>query len=51
MKKGLTLLLLLLFSVSAFAQESVWFGGSFEEALIAAQKEGKLVLLDFYRDG
>ncbi len=32
------------------AQESVWFKGSFEQALDKAKKEQKLILIDFFSD-
>ncbi len=51
MKKALFVLLALLFAVSAFAQSSVWSEGSFEAAKAEAQKEGKLLIVDFYSDG
>ncbi len=36
---------------SAFAQNTIWFNGTFEEAKIEAEKNGKLILIDFYKDG
>ncbi len=51
MKKGLPILLILLFAVSAFAQESVWFEGTFDEAKVKAEKENKLLLINFDSPG
>jgi hypothetical protein len=51
MKKTFFVLLALLFAVSAFAQNSVWFEDSFDAAKAEAQKEGKLLIVDFYSDG
>ncbi len=51
MKKTLVILLVLFFAASAFAQESVWFDGSYEQALKQAKKSGKLLIIDFYSDG
>jgi len=51
MKKALFVLLALLFAVSAFAQNSVWFEDSFDAAKAEAEKLGKLLIVDFYSDG
>ncbi len=51
MKKVLFFMLVLLFAVPAIAQESVWFNGSFEEAQKAAERDNKLIVVDFYSDG
>jgi len=51
MKKVVTFLFILLFASSAFAQSSVWFDGSFDDAKAKAEKEGKLILINFYSDG
>ncbi|MFC1554696.1 hypothetical protein ACFL7D_08695 [candidate division KSB1 bacterium] len=51
MKKALIILLTLLFATTVFAQGSVWFTGSFDDAKNQAAKEGKLLLIDFYSDG
>lgn len=42
-------LLLILISSLGIAQN--WFQGSVDEAVAAAGKEGKLVLIDFFSDG
>ncbi len=51
MKKAAAFILTLLFATSAFAQNSVWFEGSFEDAKMKAKSEGKLIIIDFYSDG
>ena len=51
MRKLLILLISFLFASTAFAQESVWFDGNYEDAKIAADKTGKMILIDFYQDG
>ncbi|MFC1564103.1 hypothetical protein ACFL6G_04160 [candidate division KSB1 bacterium] len=51
MKKGLTILFLLIFAATAFAQESVWFDGSFDEAKTKAEKENKFLLINFDSPG
>ncbi|MFC1492905.1 hypothetical protein ACFL6O_03025 [candidate division KSB1 bacterium] len=51
MKKALFFMLVLLFAVPAIAQESVWFDGSFDEAQAAAERNNKLIIVDFYSDG
>jgi len=51
MKKTAAVFLMLLFSASAFAQESVWFQGAFDTAKAAAQKDSKPILVFYYSDG
>jgi len=51
MKKILLSFLVLLFAVPLFAQNSVWFEGSFDAAKVEAEKKGKLLIIDFYSDG
>ncbi len=51
MKKALFFMLVILFAVPAIAQESVWFDGTYEQAQAAADRENKLILVDFYSDG
>ena len=51
MKKVVTFLLILLFASTVFAQSSVWFDGSFDDAKAKAEKEGKIILINFYSDG
>ena len=51
MKKFLFLLLAVFFVGSAFAQNSIWFDGTFEQAKVAAEEKGKLLIIDFYQDG
>ncbi len=51
MKKYLLPLLILLFAGTAFSQEIKWYTGSLEEAKIVAEKEKKLILIDFFSKG
>lgn len=51
MKKVVTFLFILLFATSVFAQKSIWFDGTFDEAKEKAQKEGKLILVDYFLNG
>ncbi|MDZ7340223.1 MAG: hypothetical protein ONB27_02615 [candidate division KSB1 bacterium] len=51
MKKTLTLLIVSLFALPLLAQNSIWFNGSFDEAMATAAKEGKMILIDFYSAG
>ena len=51
MRKSLSLLVILLLTATAFANGTEWFKGTYEEAKAAAQKEGKLLIIDFYSDG
>lgn len=46
MKKLIVILLLLLCAISSSAQTK-WFNGSFDEAKALAEKEGKLLLINF----
>ena len=49
MKKALVLACLLVLASAASAQN--WFGGTLDQAVAKAQKENKLVLVDFYSGG
>ena len=51
MKRTLSFILVLLFALPLFAQNNLWFKGSFDEALATAAKEGKNILIDFYSAG
>jgi len=51
MKKLTTFAGLLLVATFAAAQTATVLNGPFEEALAKAQKENKLVLIDFYSSG
>jgi hypothetical protein len=51
MKKPLMLLILLVFALPLFAQNELWFKGSFDEAMATAAKDGKKILIDFYSAG
>ncbi len=51
MKKFLTVVLLLMFVSMSFAQESVFYKGTFDDALKKAAKENKLIVIDFSADG
>ena len=52
MKKCFSAVVLLLFLVSfAFANEEIWFKGTFEQAKLKAKQESKLLIIDFYSDG
>ena len=51
MRKLLSLPLVLFLVSTAFSDGIEWFKGTFEEAKAAAQKEGKLIIIDFYSDG
>jgi len=51
MKRNPILLIVLLFALPLFAQNDIWFKGSFDEALATAAKEGKKILIDFYSSG
>ncbi len=51
MKKALMLLILLAFALPLFAQNDLWFKGSFDEAMATAAKDGKKILIDFYSAG
>ena len=50
MKKILVAAMLLLAAI-AFANPADWFSGSFEEAKVLAERDGKAILIDFYSDG
>ncbi len=49
MKKAIALSFLLVLVSAASAQN--WFNGTLEQAMAKAQKENKLVLVDFYSGG
>lgn len=49
MKKAIALSSLLILVSAASAQN--WFNGTIEQAMAKAQKENKLVLVDFYSGG
>ncbi len=51
MKKALVLILTLLFATAAFGQTSVFFEGSFDDAMKKASTDGKLILIDFFQYG
>ena len=51
MKKTVTIAAILLIAALAFGNGTEWFKGSFEQAKATAQREGKLLLIDFYSDG
>ncbi len=51
MKRTVAFIVMLLCAHVVYGQESVWFQGSFEEAKAQAQKEDKLILIDFFSDG
>jgi hypothetical protein len=49
MKKAIALSFILVLVSAALAQN--WFNGTLEQAVAKAQKENKLVLVDFYSGG
>ena len=51
MRKMIAVAILVLLATSLFAQSTVWFEGSFEDAKTKATKENKHLLVDFYSDG
>ena len=51
MKRAIAFIVILLCAQVVFGQESVWFQGSFDDAKAQAQKEDKLILIDFFSDG
>ena len=51
MKNKITVVLLLVFCITAFAHGTEWFKGSFEEAMTLAKKEGKMILIHFTSPG
>ena len=51
MKRTISLITVLLFALPLFAKDSIWFKGSFDEAMATAAKEGKKILIDFYSAG
>lgn len=50
MIKASAALAVLLLATSAFAQGSIWFEGSIDEAKALAQADGKLILIGFVSD-
>ncbi len=50
MKRVLAFMLILLVAVPAFAQD-IWFTGTWEDAQKLAKNEGKMILIDFFKDG
>ena len=50
MKKYILNFIILIFFSPLFSQQSIWFQGTFEEAIKKAQKENKMILIDFYAD-
>lgn len=51
MKKVTAFLLMLLFASSSFAQTSIWFNGTYDDAKAKAQQENKLIFIDFFKTG
>ncbi len=47
-QKLMIFFLILLFAVPVFAQDNVWFTGSFEEAKDKAVREDKMLMIDFF---
>jgi hypothetical protein len=50
MKKYILYLILFVCASPILSQQSIWFHGTFDEAIEKAQKENKLILVDFYAD-
>lgn len=50
MRIATCLILTLVLASFLFAAETVWFEGNFDEMKAAAQKQGKLVVIDFSSD-
>jgi hypothetical protein len=50
MNKAAVILLVLILAASVFAQGSVWFEGTYDEAKTLAQEKEKLILIDFSSD-
>jgi hypothetical protein len=50
MKKAAVVLMVLILAASVFAQESVWFEGTFDSAKARAEEGNKLILIDFSSD-
>ena len=50
MKKYVLCFIIFLFAVPLLSQQTIWFSRTFEEATQKAQKENKLILIDFYAD-
>jgi len=51
MKSALAVSVALLLAVTAFSAETIWFEGSFDDALQLAKSQNKLVLVDFSAHG
>jgi len=51
MRRFISSMLILLVAVPLFATDEIFFKGSFDDALAAAAKAGKKLLIDFYSDG
>ncbi len=51
MKRIISSMLILFVAVPLFAADEILFKGSFDDALAAAAKNGKMLLIDFYSAG
>ncbi len=51
MRKYLVIFLLLFFVSSAFAQNTIWFNGTWDEAKTKAKNEDKFILIFYWEDG
>lgn len=51
MKRCLALFLMLCMAAPLVAQKSIYFDGSFDEAIASAQREGKQLMVFYYSDG
>ncbi len=50
-KRIMILFFVLLMASVLFADETIWFKGTLEEAKVKAKQENKLLIIDFYSDG
>ena len=50
MRIATCLILVLVLASYLYAAETVWFNGTFDEMKAAAQKQGKLIAIDFSSD-
>ena len=50
MRTATCLMLVLVLASALYANESVWFEGSFDDMKAAAQQQGKLLAIDFSSD-
>ena len=50
-KRIMFLFFVLLLASVLFANETIWFKGTLEEAKLKAKQENKLLIIDFYSDG